>query len=90
MGQIQDLYKAINAVSNKLNNLGKRLNDYADLRDNANKQSIIETQDALIEVDESRIQAEADAENALIELDETVHEELADLENALCELSEEG
>lgn len=50
---------------------------------------IKDTQDALLEVDEDRLQAQADAEDALIELDEAINTRLDDIENAICELSEE-
>lgn len=52
-------------------------------------EQINETQDAILEIDESRLQAESDAENALIELDEAIEQRLADIENALCEITEE-
>ena len=90
MGNISELYKAINAVSQKLNDAIKREADYTDNRDNANEKNITDTQNALIELDEDRLQAQSDSENALIELDEEIHQSLAEIENALCELTEEG
>ena len=89
MGYIADIYKSINAVSEKVNDAISRLNRYTDYQDKINKTNINDVENALIEVDEDRLQAESDAENALIELDETIDERLADIENALCELSEQ-
>lgn len=57
---------------------------FTPMRDKINT-DIIETQDALIEVDDDRLQAQADIENALIEIDEAI----SNIELAICELSEE-
>lgn len=89
MDKTANIYQAINAVSNKVNDYVGRLNDYAVNEDKRNQQGIIDTQDALMEVDEDRLQEEADLENALIELDENIDERIADIELALCELTEE-
>lgn len=84
------IYQAIAAVSRKVNSEQKALDELIIIRADANEQSIIDTQNALIELDEDRLQAQSDSENALIELDEEIHQSLSDIENALCELTEEG
>lgn len=90
MGHISDIYKAINAVSNKVNDCMNRLNSYTDNRDDVNDANITDTQNAVCEQSTMIESAQADTENALIELDEMVAEQIAEIENALCELSEEG
>lgn len=90
MGHISDIYKAINTLSNKVNDCMNRLNSYTDSRDNVNDANITDTQNAVCEQSTLIESAQADTENALIELDEMVAEQIAEIENAICELSEEG
>ena len=67
----------------------KMLNKHTDKRDDQNESDISDTQNALIESDEARIEEMSETENALCELSEEVDERLSDIENALCELTEE-
>lgn len=85
-----NIYQAIAAVSRKVNSAQASVDSLLKFRADANEQSITDTQNALIELDEDRLQAQSDSENALIELDEEIHQSLAEIENALCELTEEG
>lgn len=89
MGRISDIYKSINAIKQIIVEKINLNYEYTNMLDKDNNIKISNTQNALIEVDEDRLQVEADAENALIELDEAIDERLADIENALCELTEE-
>ena len=83
------IWAEIKTIKDMIQSNKKSLNKYTDMRDDKEESDIHDTQDALIEVDVDRLQAQADAENALIELDEALEERLADIENALCELTEE-
>lgn len=89
MHNFDEIYKAIGAVSKKINSYNKSLNFYFNVRADANEQAAADAQNGLIDLDESRLQAEADAENALIELDTEINDRLSDIENALCELTTE-
>lgn len=84
-----EVAKELKKIRDSIQSNKRELNAYTDMRDDKNKSDNNDTQNALIEVDEDRLQAQADAENALIELDEALEERLADIENALCELTEE-
>lgn len=84
------IYQAIAAVSRKVNSAQASVDALSKIRADANEQAATDTQNALIELDEDRLQAQSDSENALIELDEEIHQSLAEIENALCELTEEG
>ena len=90
MDDYSEIYKAIAAVSRKVNSAQASFDALSKIRADANEQAVTDTQNALIELDEDRLQAQSDSENALIELDEEIHQSLAEIENALCELTEEG
>lgn len=84
------ILKAISDTSQKINATQASVDRLLKIRADANEQAVTDTQNALIELDEDRLQAQSDSENALIELDEEIHQSLAEIENALCELTEEG
>lgn len=88
MNALLAITKEIKTIKDMIQDSKKSLNDYTDMRDNKNESDISDTQTALIESDEARIEEMSEAENALCELSEEIDERLSDIENALCELSE--
>ena len=81
--------KELKTVRDMIQEAKRSLNDFTDMRDDKNEADITDTQNALIESDEARIEEMSETENAICELSEEVEERLSDIENALCELTEE-
>lgn len=62
--------RAINAVSNKVNDVARRLDEYFNMRTDENKQGVIDAQNATCELSEEVDERISDIENALCELSE--------------------
>ena len=67
--------KAINAVSNKVNDMAKRLDDFFNMRADKNQIGYEDAQNATCELSEEVDQRISDIENALCELSELEDEE---------------
>lgn len=67
--------KAINAVSNKVNDVARRLDEYFNIRTNENKQGVIDAQNATCELSVEIDERISDIENALCELSEQEEED---------------
>ena len=67
--------RAINAVSNKVNDVARRLDEYFNIRANENEQSVIDAQNATCELSVEIDERISDIENALCELSEQEEED---------------
>ena len=67
--------RAINAVSNKVNDVARRLDEYFGIRTDENKQGVVDAQNATCELSEEVDERISDIENALCELSELEPEE---------------
>ena len=67
----EEIFKAINDVSNKVNELSQKIDSYFNNRCDDNKTEIETSQDAICESSTDTEQRLADIENALCELSES-------------------
>ena len=87
--QTQEIFKTINSISKKINDLARRTGAHTEMRDNKNEADISDTQNAACELSEEMDIGMSDLENAICEQSEMIEQALSDIENALCELTEE-
>jgi hypothetical protein len=66
--------KAINAVSNKVNDMAKRLDDFFNMRADKNAEGVADSQNATCELSEEVDERITDIEIALCELSEDTEE----------------